>query len=99
MARFDLYHLSRGRGGYVVDVQSPLLDHLVSRVVVPLRRRADLMPIADLHAEIDFGDTVYVLVTHAVFAVPRRELGRAVGNLAAYRDEIARALDVLLVGF
>jgi toxin CcdB len=99
MARFDLYHLSRGRGGYVVDVQSSHLDHLSSRVIVPLRRRTDAKPIADLHPEIDFGDATYVLMTHAVFAAPRRELGRAIGMLAAHRDAITRALDILLVGF
>ena len=41
----------------------------------------------------------YVLMTHAVFAAPRCELGRAIGNLATYRDAITCALDILLVGF
>jgi hypothetical protein len=38
-------------------------------------------------------------MTHAVFAVPRREMGPVLGNLAAFRDEITRAFDVLLTGF
>jgi len=99
MARFDLHHLSRGRGGYVVDVQSSQLDYLGSRVVAPLRKRADVRPIADLHPEVEFGGARYVLMTHAVFAVPRREMGPVLGNLAAFRDEITRAFDVLLTGF
>ncbi len=99
MARFDLYHLSRGRGGYVVDVQSEHLDGFASRVVVPLRKRGDAKPVADLHPEVEFGGARYVLMTHAVFSLPRREMGPVIGNLAVYRDEITRAFDVLLTGF
>lgn len=99
MARFDLYHLSRGRGGYVVDVQASHLDQLESRVVAPLRRRSDSVPITELHPELDIDAERYVLMTHAVFAVPRRDLGRPVGTLTAYRDAITRALDILLTGF
>jgi hypothetical protein len=32
-------------------------------------------------------------------AVPRRELGRTVGNLLDQADDITRALDILLTGF
>ena len=99
MARFDLYRVSRGRGGYVVDVQSSHLDHLDSRVVVPLHARADAKPVTELHPAVVIGEARYLLMTHAVAAVPRRELGQAIGNLATYRDSITRALDVLLVGF
>jgi hypothetical protein len=31
--------------------------------------------------------------------LPKRELGRPVGNLAAERDAITRALDLLFTGF
>jgi toxin CcdB len=99
MARFDLYRLTRGRGAYVVDVQSSHLDYLESRAVIPLRKRADILPVADLHPEVDIDNTRYVLATHALASVARRELGRPIGTLAAHRDAITRALDVLLVGF
>ena len=34
MARFDLYH--NPDGGYLLDVQTDLLNHLNTRMVVPL---------------------------------------------------------------
>jgi hypothetical protein len=48
---------------------------------------------------VDIDNTRYVLATHALASVARRELGRPIGTLAAHRDAITRALDVLLVGF
>jgi hypothetical protein len=35
----------------------------------------------------------------AAFAAPRREMGGVIGNIAAYRQEITRAIDVLLASF
>jgi len=99
MARFDLYRLSRGRGEYVVDVQSSHLDRLDSRVVVPLHARIDAKPVTELHPAVFIGETRYLLLTHALASVQRRQLGHPIGNLATYRDSITRALDVLLVGF
>jgi toxin CcdB len=99
MARFDLYRLARGRGDYVVDVQSSHLDTLDSRVVVPLHARTDAKPVTELHPAVVIGEARYLLVTHALASVQRRQLGHPIGNLAAYRDSIMRALDVLLVGF
>jgi hypothetical protein len=54
---------------------------------------------ADLHLEVGFRDVCFVFMMQSVLAVPRRDLGRVIGNFAAYRDEIRRALDVLLFGF
>jgi toxin CcdB len=98
MPRFDLYRLSRGRGDYVGDVQSSHLDHLDSRIVVPLHARTDAKPVTELHPAVTIGEARYLLMTHAMASVHRRQLGHPIGNLAAYRDSITRALDVLLVG-
>jgi toxin CcdB len=105
MARFDLYRLSRrsrsapAQIALVIDVQSAHLEHLESRVVVPLRPRAAAKPVSELHPILRVEDELYVLETHAVASLPRRELGHPLANLAAYRDEIVRALDILLTGF
>ncbi len=99
MARFDLHRLSRGRGGYVVDVQSSHLDHLESRVVVPLDARVDAKPVTELHPTVVIGEARYLVMTHALASVQRRQLGHPIGSLIAYRDSITRALDVLLTGF
>jgi hypothetical protein len=41
----------------------------------------------------------FVLATHLLGAIPRRELGRPIGSLAVERDAIARALDLPFSGF
>ena len=39
------------------------------------------------------------MMTHYLTAIPKRELGPAIGNLTAHQDEITRALDVLITEF
>jgi toxin CcdB len=105
VARFDLYRLPRGsstageHGALVVDVQSSHLDYLESRVVVPLRPRAEVKPVTELHPVLHVEGDLYVLMTHALAAVRRRDLGYPIANLAAHRDQITRALDILITGF
>ncbi len=100
MPRLDLHPMPGGGAGYVLDVQAELLSHLATRVVVPLLPRAAApRPISELNPVLDIDGEPYVLVPQAIASVPGRELGRAVGSLAAYRDDVTRALDTLLVGF
>jgi toxin CcdB len=104
MPRFDLYRLPRsagaGRPGLLVaDVLSPHLEYLESRIVVPLRLRAEVKPVTELHPSVTVDGDAYVLMTHALASVRRRDLGHAIGSLAEYRDDIARALDILITGF
>lgn len=99
MARFDL-HRPRGGSGYVLDVQSNHLDELQTRVVVPLLPPAQVpRPVGELHPVFHIGGEPFVMATQLLGAIPRRELGRAVGTLEPHRDEITRALDLLLTGF
>ncbi|MBY0336322.1 MAG: CcdB family protein [Acetobacteraceae bacterium] len=99
MARFDLHRPRQGTG-YLLNVQSHFLDHLPSRVVVPLLPTSSGLPaIRGLNPVFDIGGEPHAMMTHYLTAVPRRELGRAVGTLEPQRDEIACALDLLLTGF
>jgi toxin CcdB len=98
--RFDLYRRPRGAPGYLLDVQSGFLDHFQTRVVIPLLPPAAVpAPIRDLHLRVEVGGEPFVLATHLLGAIPRRELGRPIGSLAAERDAITRALDLLFTGF
>lgn len=99
MARFDLYAGLGAGEGYMVDVQADLLNSLATRVVVPLLPRAAVQVIRDLNPVVRLGDEDFVVVTQELAAVPRRDLQRKVGSLADRRDDIIRALDVLLTGF
>lgn len=99
MPKYDVYP-NPGGIGFVVDVQTDLLDGLATRVVVPLMPiKSALIPARLLNpvAEID-GDE-HVMVTQFLSAVPAPPLGSPVANLAARADDITRALDMLFQGF
>lgn len=102
MAQFDVHPLPGRRGGrgYVVDVQADLLDHLATRVVVPLLPTdAAPPPVAVLNPVFGIGGERHVLMVQTIATVPRRELDRPpVASLEDRRDEIIRALDKLLSG-
>jgi len=84
---------------YIVDVQSDLLRHLDTRLVVPLGRlSAGFPPIGRLTPKVDFeGEGLLFLVNHAV-SIPRAALGPAVGTLEPGRAELLGAIDFLLTG-
>lgn len=99
MARLDLYPRPGGAAGYLLDVQSDMLDELQTRVVVPLMP-PDEVPraIPRLHPEFRIGGEPYVMATQLLGAVPRRVLGRPVGRLPSAHDQVLGALDRLLTG-
>ncbi len=99
MARFDLYRPKRGPG-YLLDIQSGWLEHLPSRVIVPLLPPTPALPvIRDLTPVFRIGEEDLAMMTHYLTAIPKRELGPAIGSLTPYQDEITRALDMLMTGF
>ncbi|MEY8878659.1 MAG: CcdB family protein [Leptothrix sp. (in: b-proteobacteria)] len=100
MARFDVYAnpdtTERSHTPYLLDVQNDYIDHLASRVVVPLRHEAAFGPRPrHLNPLLTFGSDSVVLDTAALGAVPVSELRASVGNLGAARAEILEALDTL----
>jgi toxin CcdB len=99
VARFDL-HRARGAQGYLLNVQHDLHDRLSTRVVVPVLPQDDgPLPSSGLNPRIEIGGVPHHLFPQYMAAVPKRDLGRVVGNLEAERDAITKALDVLLMGF
>jgi len=101
MPRLDVHPMPGRRSlGYVVNVQADLLDHLASRVVVPLLLEASApKPISELNPVFEIKGVRHVLVTQAMASVPLRELKPAEASLVAQRDAITRALDILTLGF
>ena len=101
MARLDVHPMPGESGrGYVLDVQAALLDHLATRVVVPLLPLAGApTPIKELNPVFDIDGEPHVMLTQAIASIPVRQLGRAVASLDSQHDQITRALDILLLGF
>jgi toxin CcdB len=101
MARFDVYAMA-GRGGvaYVLDVQASLLEHLGTRVVVPLVPLAKAPPpIKELNPLFDIEGEPHVLLTQAMAALPQTELKKPALSLDVHHDRITKALDILFTGY
>lgn len=100
------FHLHRHLGpgkvqvSYVLDVQSALLAPLATKVVIPVRRRADLAfkPSLQLNPVIVVGGDECVLITQQIAAMPARWLGEVVLDLNSQRHAIVAALAHLLSG-
>ena len=79
----------------MVVVESDLLPPDPAIVVIPLLR--DYPVVSRLNPVIHLGAAGYVLATRLIAAVRRAGLQR-VGSAETYRDEITRAVDVLMDG-
>ncbi len=98
MARFDVFR--NPDGGYLLDIQAGLLDHLNTRVVVPLLPLAVApTPARILNPVFSVDDDEVVMATQFMAAVPANLLRTPVATLAARRDEIVAAIDLLMQGF
>ena len=98
MAQFD-YYRNPPREDFLLDIQSDLLDVLRSRVVVPLISIARFSrPIRNLNPVFTIEGEQFVMVTEFVGAVPASELRELKGSLDHCRDDIIRAIDMLLNG-
>lgn len=99
MARFDVYR-NAGGAGYLLDVQSDLLQGLNTRVVVPLLPPEDApQPARRLNPVLKVERTQVVMTTQFLAAVANSELGQVITCLEQDRDEITAALDMLFIGF
>jgi len=99
--RFDVYKMPPGGApGYLVDVQADLWADLPTRMVIPLLANAGFRgAIRDLNPVFEIFELPFVLVTQELASIKKRLLNRPIASLIAQRDEISRALDLLLTGF
>jgi toxin CcdB len=99
MARYDFYRIARS-DGYLLDVQSDLLEHLDTKVVVPLLPpNMAPLPARKLNPVFRIDGEDHVMVTQFISALTASELRAAEGNLSRHHDDIVAALDMLFQGF
>jgi toxin CcdB len=96
MAQFDLYGLRSGM--LVVDLQSDLIGIDASRIGAPLREARRYTALPGLTPAVSFDGTGWIMRVQELAAVPGAELRDRVGTLAADREAIKRALDILIDG-
>lgn len=104
MTQFDVYRNPNPASAktipYLLDVQSDLLSHLITRVVAPLslldvvsgKTARQLNPVFEIAGE------RFVLLIQEMAGVPIKPLGKAVANLQEKRADILAALDVVFSG-
>lgn len=104
MAQFDVYpnpsQTSKAFYPYLLDIQSPYLSELVTRIVIPLGKRTSFggQTMQGLTPEITFDDQELLLLTPQISSVPAKQLKNPVGSLAHFRDQIVGALDFAVTG-
>lgn len=96
MAQFDVYRLQSGQ--LVVDLQTDLIGIDASRVVAPLREKGQYAAFPGLTPQVEFGGETWLARVQELAAVPGTELRERLGSLAAHRDALKRALDILIDG-
>lgn len=103
MAQFDIYENPRLEARrtvpYVVDVQSGLLDHLSTRLVVPVFRVGARQAPVNLCPTVEMEGETLSLMPHLAAPLSARLLKKPVASLASRAGEVAAALDAVLSGF
>ena len=98
MAQFDLFW-NPAESAWLLDIQHDILDGLSTRLVVPLVPAADAPhQIGRLNPLVHVNGKPHVLLTDLMSTVPRALLGPSRFNLAADRDAIIAAVDMLVTG-
>ena len=104
MAKFSVHRnknpRTRAEIPFLLDVQSDLLDHLDTRVVVPLAKARSFggPPSEALKPVFDIGGERCIMLTPMLAGISRKELGAEAASLIAKRFESVAALDVLISG-
>lgn len=99
MAQYDVF-LNLDGSGYLLNVQSDLLDGLSTRLVIPLLPASQApTPATRLNPMVNIGDQTHVMVTQFMAAVPEKLLTKHITSAVHMRDEITAAIDMLTHGF
>lgn len=99
MAKYDIYQNLNGNG-FLLDIQSDLLNGLNTRVVVPLLERAQApIPAQRLNPIFIIAGVEVVMATQFMAAVPENELREPIAQLTEEQRVISNALDMLFLGF
>jgi toxin CcdB len=91
---------SRERQPYLASLQSDLLTRNLDTVMVAPLEPAASGAFADrLNPPVEIAGNAFVLITQELVTVRKSVLGQPCGSIAAERDKIIAALDVLFTGF
>ncbi len=104
MAQFDVYQnpskTSREHYPYLVDIQSPYISDISTRIVIPLGYASlfQNQALTNLTPEISFEDNQLLLLVPQVSSIPSKILKKLIGSLSHFREQIISALDFAIIG-
>jgi len=105
MPQFDIFintnQNTRALYPYLVDVQSPLLDALGTRLVIPLlvKTKHENLSMKYLTPTVQIEKKEYLVLTPQMASVSNTILGKVVGSCKESRNEIVASIDFLITGF
>lgn len=101
MTQFDVYRNTNPSSfdeiPYLIDIQAELLNHLSTRMVIPLSSKAKALK--HLNPIFTIENQEVVLMTQEMAGVEQSALGEKVISLSEYRSEIIGAIDFMISGF
>jgi len=103
MPQFDVYANpnpdSQQQIPYLVDIQADLLDHLATRVVVPLYRQGNIVSLLQqLNPTVTIENELFILSIAELAAIPFTYLGSPISNIQDEREAMVAAVDLLITG-
>ncbi|ABD83244.1 CcdB family protein [Saccharophagus degradans] len=104
MAQYDVYRnpskQSKKHYPYLLDIQSPYISEIATRIVIPLSYAASFKneAMTNLTPEISFEDEQLLLLTPQISSIPVNILSNPVGSLSHFREQIINALDFAITG-
>ena len=104
MTQFDFYKnpskSSRHAYPYIVDIQTPVIAEISTRIVLPLGRKElfEGETLKGLTPEITYGEEELLLLVPQIASAPAKNLRDPIGSLSHFRDEIISALEFAITG-
>ena len=104
MAQFDVYRnpstTTRKHYPYLVDIQSPYLEELATRIVIPLGKASLFKNTAmkGLTPGVVIYDEKLLLLTPQISSISKKQLHEPIGSISHLRDELTNALDFAIFG-
>ena len=104
MSQFTIYNnknpKTRKTFPYLLDIQSDLLDQIVTTVVIPLAHYSTVKNqiITKLCPVVEINGSKYTALTQQLAGIDRNLLGSEVINISNYRTEFIDAIDLIISG-
>jgi len=104
MAQFDVYRnpsaASSKHYPFLVDIQSPYIEELATRIVIPLGKASLFNDTAmkRLTPVVSFQDEKLIALTPQISSISKHQLKDPIGTLSHLREELVNALDFAIFG-